>query len=191
MVVKPGSKSKEPILGCTNYKSDKNRTGCNRMMNRDYYLKWVNNSIGNEEPSFDECGLTNNNEEFCAKVHMPQMIQLKKQSIHKELKPQKINKTSTNVLHIEKDGFDVICDASGNILTDMELLKKIREWRYNKAKTMNIRPYLIFNNIVLVDLATRHPMTLEELRTISGIGEKKIELYGDDIIGIIKKHNLS
>ena len=94
----------------------------------------------------------------------------------KERKTPNVNTTTTQVFQIEKDGFDVICDAAGNILTDMELLKKIR-------------PYVIFNNVTLVDLATRQPMTREELLTISGIGEKKVELYGDEIVMIIQRYN--
>lgn len=94
----------------------------------------------------------------------------------KERKTPNVNTTTIQVFQIEKDGFDVICDAAGNILTDMELLKKIR-------------PYVIFNNVTLVDLATRQPMTREELLTISGIGEKKVELYGDEIVMIIQRYN--
>lgn len=71
----------------------------------------------------------------------------------------------------------------------MELLKKIRQWRYEKAKDLKIPPYVIFNNVTLVDLATRQPMTREELLTISGIGEKKVELYGDEIVMIIQRYN--
>ena len=32
-------------------------------------------------------------------------------------------------------------------------------------------------------------MTCEELLTISGIGEKKVELYGDEIVMIIQRYN--
>ena len=48
---------------------------------------------------------------------------------------------------------------------------------------------VIFNNVTLVDLATRQPMTCEELLTISWIGEKKVELYGDEIVMIIQRYN--
>ena len=82
-----------------------------------------------------------------------------------------------------------VCDAAGNILTDMELLKKIRQWRYEKAKEKNMRAYWIFNNATLVDLATRMPITREELLSISGIGEKKVEMYGDEILQIINRHS--
>jgi hypothetical protein len=34
-------------------------------------------------------------------------------------------------------------------------------------------------------------MTREELLSISGIGEKKVELYGDEIVPIIRYHNTS
>ena len=70
----------------------------------------------------------------------------------------------------------------------MELLEKIRQWRYDKAKDQKIRPYVIFNNVTLVDLATRQPTAREELLSISGIGEKKVELYGDEIIRLIYSH---
>ena len=117
------------------------------------------------------------------------MTEPKKPAIRKERRTPNVNTTTTQVFHIEKDGFDVICDAAGNILTDMELLKKIRQWRYEKAKDQKIRPYVIFNNVTLVDLATRQPMTREELLSISGIGEKKVELYGDEIIKTIQECN--
>ena len=71
----------------------------------------------------------------------------------------------------------------------MELLKKIRQWRYDKAKEKNMRAYWIFNNATLVDLATRMPITREELLSISGIGEKKVEMYGDEIVIIIQRYN--
>jgi superfamily II DNA helicase RecQ len=45
------------------------------------------------------------------------------------------------------------------------------------------------SNSSLVDLATRQPTTREELFSITGIGEKKVELYGDEIIKIILEYN--
>ena len=189
LIVKPGSDGKGPILGCTNYKSDKDKTGCNRMMSRDYYLKWINDSIGNEDPSVGKFEYLRSEKIAMEEGHLPKMTEPKIPAIRKERKTPNVNTTTTQVFHIEKDGFDVICDATGNILTDMELLKKIRQWRYDKAKDLKIRPYVIFNNVTLVDLATRQPITREELLSISGIGEKKVELYGYEILQIINKHS--
>ena len=189
LIVKPGSNGKEPILGCTNYKSDKDKTGCNRMMSREYYLRWIDDSIGNEDPSVDKFSYQRTEKVALEEIHPPQMSQPKKTSRATRRKTPTVNLTTTQLFHIEKDGFDVISDAAGNILTDMELLKKIRHWRYEKSKEKNIRAYWIFNNATLVDIATRQPMTREELLSVSGIGEKKAEMYGDEIVQIVNSHN--
>ena len=159
------------------------------MMSRDYYLKWIDDSIGNEDPSVGKFEYLRSEKIALEEGHLPKMTEPKKPAIRKERKTPNVNTTTTQVFHIGKDGFDVICDATGNILTDIELLKKIRQWRYEKAKDQKIRPYVIFNNITLVDLATRQPMTREELLSISGIGEKKVEMYGDEIVMIIQRYN--
>ena len=189
LIVKPGSNGKEPILGCTNYKSDKDKTGCNRIMSRDYYLKWIDDSIGNVDTSVGSFEQLRSDKIEQKEVHLPKMTEPKKLVIRKKRKIRNVNTTTTKVFHIEKEGFDVICDAAGNNLTDMKLLKKIRRWRYNKAKDQEIPSYVIFNNVTLVDLATRQPMTREELLSISGIGKKKVELYGEEIIKIIIEHD--
>jgi superfamily II DNA helicase RecQ len=71
----------------------------------------------------------------------------------------------------------------------MELLAKLRAWRANKAKATKMRPYWIYSNVTLVDLSTRKPITREELLATYGIGQKKVEQFGDEIIKIIKDHN--
>ena len=189
LIIKPGSNGKEPILGCTNYKSDKDKTGCNRMMSRDYYLKWIDDSIGNEDPSVGKYEYLRPAKVELESVRIPEMTTPKTILVRKEEKTKTVNTTTTQLHHIEKDGFEVICDASGNILTDMELLKKIRHWRFEKAKEIKKPAYIILSNASLVDLATRQPVTREELLSITGIGEKKLELYGDEIIKIIIEHS--
>lgn len=88
-----------------------------------------------------------------------------------------------------------MCDHREQIPTKPNNIKRHSRylgWRfylYEKAKDQKIRPYVIFNNVTLVDLATRQPMTREELLSISGIGEKKVELYGDEIAQLIKDYN--
>ena len=189
LIVKPGSSGKEPILGCTNYKSDKDKSGCNRMMSRDYYLKWIDDSIGNEDPSVGKYEYLRPTKSELEEVRPPEMTVPKTISARKVEKAKTVNTTTTQLHHIEKDGFEVVCDANGNILTDMDLLKKIRHWRFEKAKEIKKPAYIILSNATLVDLATRQPVTREELLSISGIGEKKMELYGDEIVQIIKGRN--
>lgn len=189
LIVKPGANGGEPFLGCTNYKSDKAKSGCNRVMTRDYYLKWINDDIGVADVSVDKPAyLTPVKAELS--VEPPKMMAPQKPRTRSSNRRTAVNTTTTQPHNVEKDGFDVLCDAQGNILTDMELLKTIRAWRAGKAKELKKPPYLIMLNVTLVELATRMPMTRDELLAIRGIGMKTADLYGDEILRIIKNHCL-
>ena len=118
-----------------------------------------------------------------------ELVERARAAAKKTEKVKTIHTTTTQVHNIEKDGFEVVCDSNGNILTDMGLLKIIRRWRFEKAKEIKKPAYIILSNASLVDLATRQPLTREELLSIYGIGEKKVEQFGDEIIQIIKEHN--
>ena len=186
LVIKPGKNYMETFLGCTNYIT--NGTGCNRMISHEQYLKWNNRSIGHEDSSTDKPEfqhLQSNKIE----IRPPKMAVSKKATNKKSEKVKTINTTTTQILKLEKDGFDVVYDAKGNILTNLELLKGIRSWRAEKAKERKKPAFIILSNASLVGLATRLPMTREELLSIYGIGERKVEQFGDEIIQIIKNHN--
>ena len=187
LVVKPGKDGHDPFLGCTNYQV--NGTGCNRRISNEHYLKWTDNSIGKE---FCSAGKHEFHSHVITEFETPMPPQFctpKKVLDTKKEKTKTIHTTSTQTHHIEQDGFEVVCDANGNILTDMDLLAKLRAWRANKAKATKMRPYWIYSNVTLVDLSTRKPITREELLATYGIGQKKVEQFGDEIIKIIKDHN--
>ena len=89
---------------------------------------------------------------------------------------------------IEKDGFMVVTDPEGKIITDMALLSRLRSLRYKIALKNNIPVYMIANNAVLVRLATDKPTTTEEFLAIPGIGSHRCEAYGQLFINAIKKY---
>ena len=91
--------------------------------------------------------------------------------------------------YIENEAFDVVCDASGNLLTDVELLRTFNTWRQAKAKEVNRSPYIILSNASIADLATRRPMTREDLLGIAGVGDKKVTDFGDELLRLIKSHS--
>ena len=74
-------------------------------------------------------------------------------------------------------------------MTDMGLLQIIRTWRLGKAKEIKKPPFMILSNVSLVDLATRRPMTREELLDITGVGEKKVADFGDELLRLIKSQS--
>lgn len=70
----------------------------------------------------------------------------------------------------------------------MELLARLRALRQRIAEEKNIPAYWIFQNNVLVQLATDRPTTREEFMEVKGVGEKKYQLYGNDFIAEIRKY---
>ena len=69
---------------------------------------------------------------------------------------------STWFLFFGHEGFQVIADDDGQILTDMELLAHLRNVRSQIMKTENKPAYTIIGNKGLVSLATYRPENREE-----------------------------
>lgn len=65
--------------------------------------------------------------------------------------------------------------ASG---ADEALFEALRTLRAKLAKENGIPAYMIFNNATLVEMAARKPATLEEMLEVPGVGERKLETYG-------------
>ncbi|MDR2032128.1 MAG: DNA helicase RecQ [Azoarcus sp.] len=76
-------------------------------------------------------------------------------------------------------------DIPGGIPTT--LFERLRAWRIATAQAHNAPAYVIFHDATLRDIAITRPATLEDLRKISGIGDRKLEAYGDEIIAIVAK----
>ena len=63
-----------------------------------------------------------------------------------------------------------------------------KNWRYEKSKEQNISPYIVANDKLLISLTKKLPQTKRDLLEIEGIGENKLNQYGDDIINIINNY---
>ncbi|MGN1355413.1 MAG: HRDC domain-containing protein [Bacilli bacterium] len=66
---------------------------------------------------------------------------------------------------------------------------ELKKYRLQKAKSLNYKPYFIFNDQTLEEILSIMPRTLTDLKKISGLGDKKIEFYGQDIINIINERS--
>lgn len=62
---------------------------------------------------------------------------------------------------------------------------ELKKYRLQKAKSLNYKPYFIFNDQTLEEILSIMPSTLDDLKKIPGFGDKKIESSGQDIINII------
>ncbi|MGJ7519008.1 RecQ family ATP-dependent DNA helicase [Variovorax sp. LT1P1] len=60
----------------------------------------------------------------------------------------------------------------------------LKAWRGEVAREHNLPAYVIFHDATLAAIAERSPATLEDLQGISGIGTKKLEAYGSDVLRV-------
>jgi ATP-dependent DNA helicase RecQ len=60
----------------------------------------------------------------------------------------------------------------------------LKAWRAEVAREHNLPAYVIFHDATLAAIAERAPATLEDLQGISGIGTKKLEAYGSEVLRV-------
>jgi len=65
------------------------------------------------------------------------------------------------------------------------LFEMLRAWRAAEAKEQGVPAYVIFHDATLREIATGTPGTLAELGTVSGVGESKLEKYGQKLLDAI------
>ena len=181
LVVKKGRT--EYILGCTNYKPDK--SGCGRLLSQEHYRAWRKDDFGVEDLSKDKPAYFRIPESSTANPQAPEMIPVKTNTTRKSAAVHTIGYSERM---IEKDGFKVIVDANGDILTDMQLLAKLRTLRQTIAQENGVAASRIMYDSVLVLLATDRPLTREEFIDIKGITISTYMRFGERFIAEIKKH---
>ena len=62
-----------------------------------------------------------------------------------------------------------------------ELIDFFKDWRRRTAQRAQVPAYVVLSDASLEDLCRKRPANLRQLLTISGIGERKAELYGSEI----------
>jgi ATP-dependent DNA helicase RecQ len=66
------------------------------------------------------------------------------------------------------------------------LLAALRAWRSHVARQRGVPAYVVLHDSTIDGIATARPATLAQLRGIPGIGDKKLEHYGDELIALVK-----
>jgi ATP-dependent DNA helicase RecQ len=108
---------------------------------------------------------------------------------HEFLRKPRVMKVSINH-NYEDDGSDVIVEdgsASRGVL-DPQVLNMLKELRKQVGKQHNLPPYVIFQDSSLEEMATKYPISMDELCNISGVSKGKAERYGKKFIEAIKKY---
>ena len=67
------------------------------------------------------------------------------------------------------------------------LLAALRAWRSDTARQRGVPAYVVLHDSTIDGIANSRPATLTQLRDIPGIGDKKLEHYGDALIALVKE----
>jgi ATP-dependent DNA helicase RecQ len=66
------------------------------------------------------------------------------------------------------------------------LISALRAWRSGVARTRGVPAYVVLHDATIDGIAASRPTTHDQLRGIPGIGDKKLEHYGDELIALVK-----
>lgn len=71
---------------------------------------------------------------------------------------------------------------------DEALFSVLKTWRSQEGTSRQVPLYMVAGNKTLEALATNKPTTPSQLKTVTGIGPKMIERYGEELLGLIREH---
>ncbi|MGC2247495.1 MAG: RecQ family ATP-dependent DNA helicase, partial [Terriglobales bacterium] len=69
---------------------------------------------------------------------------------------------------------------------DAELADYLRQWRRDIAREKKVPAFVVLHDSTLEELCRRRPGTLAELMQVSGIGERKAEMYGAELLQALR-----
>jgi ATP-dependent DNA helicase RecQ len=70
---------------------------------------------------------------------------------------------------------------------DERLWQALRDKRREIAKDQGVPPYVIFHDATLREMVEFRPDTLDQLRMLSGVGERKLALYGEQFVAVVRE----
>ncbi|MES2622703.1 MAG: DNA helicase RecQ [Bacteroidota bacterium] len=108
---------------------------------------------------------------------------------HEFLKKPRPVKISINH-NYEDDGTEVVIEdgsASRGVL-DPQVHNMLKDLRKKVGKQFNLPPYVIFQDSSLEEMATKYPITIDELCNIQGVSKGKADRYGKNFIEAIKQY---
>ncbi|MGC1977143.1 MAG: RecQ family ATP-dependent DNA helicase [Candidatus Sulfotelmatobacter sp.] len=71
---------------------------------------------------------------------------------------------------------------------DAELREYLREWRRTTAKEQGVPAFVVLHDTTLEEICLRQPSSIADLLSITGIGERKAEVYGKGLLGALERY---
>ena len=69
---------------------------------------------------------------------------------------------------------------------DEDLLLQLKDWRRGTAKEQKVPAYVVFTDNTLIAIAELRPADEAALIAIPGIGARKLEQYGPDVLELVR-----
>ncbi|MDC7785699.1 DNA helicase RecQ [Rhodoplanes sp. TEM] len=66
------------------------------------------------------------------------------------------------------------------------LVARLKTWRSEEARRRGVPAYVVLHDATLDGIAAARPTALDQLRAVPGIGDKKLEHYGADLIALVR-----
>lgn len=73
-------------------------------------------------------------------------------------------------------------------IPDTALARELKSWRFERAKEIGKPAFVVFSNAALAGIAHLRPTTLTELMAVPGIGQSKLNAYGEELVSIVQSH---
>ncbi len=88
----------------------------------------------------------------------------------------------------DEDLMSVMGGAGRSNATDKTLFALLKDLRKDISRKENLPPFVIFQDPSLEDMTIQYPITMEEMKQITGVGSGKALKYGQPFINLIKKY---
>ena len=82
----------------------------------------------------------------------------------------------------------VAASTGKSAVLDEVLIKMLKDLRRQEAKKRNVPPFVIFQDPSLEDMATQYPISMEDMKNISGVSSGKAARYAKPFITMIKEY---
>ena len=70
---------------------------------------------------------------------------------------------------------------------DEALLDALKSWRLEKSRELKVPAYVVFSDTTLTAIAEQQPQDDRGLVAIPGIGAKKLERFGADVLTVVRE----
>ena len=68
---------------------------------------------------------------------------------------------------------------------DVAVFEALRAWRAAVAKATSVPAYVVFTDATLTAIAESRPTQLTQVSAVSGVGARKLELYGQAVLDVV------